>query len=261
MVVAGKMTKSQAELFLAYYCINKKAATHIVHHAQNMRALDALGSTDNTSDEYLAMLEQKKKYPLELEEWKYPTFWMRAMRLDSQIDVPMHLVFLGAVQGVIGFIHSWLRKHNKYANFMRLAQERFSGFLQLKLNWLKILLYKGDRLGGWVSENYVGFTRVAKWFYLILDELKPDDPPFEEPDTPQKKWTAKQNKGWLKARGLPLDGYAKELQTRVANCMAGGGAPLLPPPDGTMDNLHHLVDAMHTMVKSIMFFEVNVRTL
>ena len=113
MVVAGKMTKSQAELFLAYYCINKKAATHIVHHAQNMRALDALGSTDNTSDEYLAMLERKKNYPLEFEEWKYPTFWMRAMRLDSQIDVPMHLVFLGAVQGVIGFIHSWLRKHNK----------------------------------------------------------------------------------------------------------------------------------------------------
>ena len=78
--------------------------------------------------------------------------------MSTQIDVPMHLIFLGAVSNVIGFIHSWLKKHGRYANFMRLAASQSTSFVKIKLPWLRMLQYKGDKLGGWVSENYVSFV-------------------------------------------------------------------------------------------------------
>jgi hypothetical protein len=187
-----------------------------------------------------------------------PSFWTRDVPLKSQIDVPMHLIFLGVVQGISGFIHSWLRKHGKFANFMRLAEGRLNPLVKFKLSWLKMLPYKGDRLGGWVSENYVSFSRIMTWFYLILDELKADEEPYKDPERPQSYWKATENRAWLKARGINCDGKAKELQERVAVFFAEGNIPpLLPPPGGTTEDIHNLIGSLYKMVKIIMTFEVN----
>jgi hypothetical protein len=258
LIVKGDMSKVEAEMFLSYYCVNTKTQVMIVRNALNMRTLNVLGAEESTADEYQTILDRKNKYPHEFERWKFPSFWKRDLPLKAQIDAPMHLVFLGAVQGVTGFIHTWLRKHEKYSNFMRLVENRLSHMVKFKLNWLKILPYKGDRLGGWVSENYVSFAKLCKWFYLILDDVKEDKEPYQDPGSPQNTWLAMQNRAWLKARGLQSDGKAAELKERVAAyLLTKKNIPLLPPPGGTMEDLHLLVDSMYEMVKSIMVFEVN----
>jgi hypothetical protein len=257
-VFSGSWSKAECEIFLLYYCINKKAANEIVRHAQNMRALDALSLNDDAVEDYEALLERKRKYPNEFEPWSMPSFWTRPVPLKAQIDVPMHLIFLGVVQGVAGFIHSWLRKHGKFSNFMRLAEGRLNPLVKFKLSWLKMLPYKGDRLGGWVSENYVSFSRIANWFYLILDDLKPDEGLYKDPETPQMLWKATENRAWLKARGLQSDGKAKELQERVAKYINENNIPpLLQSPAGTAEDIHQLIGSMYDMVKCIMTFEVN----
>jgi hypothetical protein len=257
-VLGGEWSKAECELFLSYYCINKKAVVEIVRNAQNMRALDALALKEDAVDDYESLLERKRKYPREFEPWSLPSFWTRQVPLTAQIDVPMHLVFLGVVQGISGFIHSWLRKHGKFSNFMRLAEGRLNPLAKFKLSWMKMLPYKGDRLGGWVSENYVSFSRIAKWFYLILDDLKSDEDPYKDPETPQMSWKATENRAWLKARGIKSDGKAKELQERVAQYLIEDHIPpLLPQPGGSAEDIHNLVSSLYDMVKSIMTFEVN----
>jgi hypothetical protein len=257
-IVAGQWTKAEAELFMSYYCLSGKAQVEILRHAQNLRAFDNLSTVDDQSEEYQALLERRRQHPHEFEQWSFPTFWKRRLGLEGVIDVPMHLVFLGAVENITGFVHSWLRKHEKFSNFMRLAENRLNDMVKFGLSWLKILPYKGDGLGGWVSENFVGFSRISKWFYLILDSVKEDKEPYQDPEAPQNSWTAVQNRAWLKARGLPSDGKAAALKERVAAyLLANTDIPLLPPPGGTMEDLHLLVDSMYEMVKSIMVFEVN----
>jgi hypothetical protein len=245
-------------MFLLYYCINKKAAVGIVRHAQNIRALDALALMDDSGDDYEALLERKVRFPQEFEPWMTPALWRRQVPLKTQIDVPMHLLFLGVVQGITGFIHLWLRKQGKFSNFMRLAEVRLNALVKFKLGWLKMLPYKGDRLGGWVSENYVSFSRVSRWFYLILDELKPDNEPYKDPVGNQNTWKAVENRLWLKARGLKSEGKAKEVQERVAEYLAAENVPpILPSPGGSVQEIHQLVHSMYNMVKSVMVFEVD----
>lgn len=258
-VLSGDWTKTQAEQYLSYYCVNKKTASLIINCAQNMRAFHKLSTQKGSAsgdDDYEALLRRQERFPHEFQQWKCPSLWTRGLPMSTQIDVPMHLIFLGAVQNVIGFIHVFLRKHEKYANFMRLSESRLSALVKIKVPWLQILPYKGDKLGGWVSENYVSFVRVCRWFYLILADLPPDDDPFEEPEGPQKDWRAYENRGWLKSRGLPTSGLAAELKERVREAMASGDVPLVPPPGGTTEDLYSLISSMYDMVKSVMVFEV-----
>jgi hypothetical protein len=218
----------------------------------------SLERVDGTAEDYRELLERKRSHPDEFERWRTPALWERRLGLKGQVDVPMHLLFLGAVQGITGFVHSWLRKHGKFSNFMRLAQDRLTPLGKLRLSWLKILPYKGDRLGGWVSENYVGFARISQWFYLILNDLKEDEDPYKDPGTPQQGWKAAENRAWLKARGLCYQGLAKDLKERVAEYISKDDIPpILPGPRVTMEDLHLLIQSMYEMVKSIMVFEVN----
>lgn len=257
-VLSGEWSKTQAEHFLSYNCLNTKTAAVIIKYAQNMRALHKLSTTkEKDSEEYDALVRRQEKCPHEFQPWKPPSLWTRGLKMRTQVDAPMHLIFLGAVQNVIGFIHVWLRKHGRYSNFMRLAERHMQPLVKFKLPWLKLLLYKGDKLGGWVSENYVSFVRVCRWFYIILEDLPPDDDPFEEPEGPQKDWRAVDNRGWLRARGLPTTGLADELRARVNEYLQSGNIPpLLPPPEGSMSDLFSLILSMYDMVKSVMVFEV-----
>lgn len=257
-IVAGKWSKTQAESFLSYYCLDTKASSGIVSRAQNIRALENLSSRPDLSEDYEAMVARKAKYPDEFLAWVPPPLWKRGQELSSMVDVPMHLIFLGAVKGVVEFIHSWLKRHGNYANFARLAESRLKTCVKFNLTWFKALPYKGEKLGGWVSENFVSFVRVCKWFYLIVDDLAPDEI-YQEPEGRQQDWKVGQNRGWLKARGLDTEGLAPELRKRVAGFMSQGDncPPVLPPPPGTPDDLHLLVDALYDMVKSIMVFEVD----
>ena len=94
--------------------------------------------------DYDTLVAQREKFPEDFEPWKQPSFWTRGLSINTLIDALMHLVFLGAVQGITGFIHSWIRKHGRYTNFMRLDEGRLTCLRKFKLPWLKMLPYKGD---------------------------------------------------------------------------------------------------------------------
>jgi hypothetical protein len=64
----------------------------------------------------------------------FPPLWEREVSLHQHVDVLMHLVFLGAVDGTIQFIQTWLKLQGKYAGFLRLAETRLAGIRKLSLH-------------------------------------------------------------------------------------------------------------------------------
>jgi hypothetical protein len=250
----GAWTKTNVEVYLSTFSINKKMIKRVVCNAENIRMLnEADKQRDEKPDEYQEIMEIFAENEDEFSEAKIPPLWDRGVSLHQHIDVVMHLVFLGAVDGTLQFINQWLKAHNKYSSFMRAVEQHLAGVKKLNLNWCKALLFKGEKLGGWVSENYLGFSRLCKWFYLVLDGLADDEAQFVLPDKPQEKWTAVQNRGWLKVRGLDVSGLALELRERVAGYMEDpDGPPALLEPAGTLQDIFDLIESMSDMIRSLM---------
>ena len=254
-VTNGTWSKKQAEEYLAYFCVQKTFANEIIRRYENIRVLGiASANLDQDHQEYANVMEMVLEDEEAFTPVDTPPLWSRGASLNQHIDVLMHLVFLGAVDGTLKFIHVWLKKQSKYSSFMRLASTRLNVIQKLNLKWCKAMPYKGNKLGGWVSENYLAFARVCKWFFLILDNVGRDEEEYVEPTKPQNKWTKKENTGWLKIRGLDTKGNALELRTRVATLQQkeGGPPPVLEPCGGTIDDVFNLVSAMFLMVRSVM---------
>ena len=74
-----------------------------------------------------------------------------------------------------------------------------------------------------MSEDYLGFSRVMKWFFQNVGEYMVEKESNEPPTgLSPKKWLVKHNKAWLKIRGMSQEGKAAELTQRVAAAMAMG---------------------------------------
>ena len=138
----------------------------------------------------------------------------------------MHLFFLGVVKTVMKLIQSFLKLCLRKENFIRAVQGCLESIADLKLKWCKTVPYRQGTFGGWVSENYVAAGKIIKWFYSDITNIAEMEE-FVEPDSPQIKWTKKQNEGWLKMHGMDLKGTAAKLSVRIHKCMED---PNGPPP-------------------------------
>jgi hypothetical protein len=109
-----------------------------------------------------------------------------------------------------------------------------------------------------VSENYLALIRVAKWFFSCLGSISRQEP-FVDPPVPQNKWTKVENVGWLKARGLDVEGPYLEIRARVKQFreQAGGPPPILPPLGGPVENVERTWKALSAMAAHLMQAEVD----
>ena len=72
----------------------------------------------------------------------------------------MHLLFLGIVKSCKEMILGWL-KHTKKTDDCNSERMKVCSVLEKwGICWLKII----NTNSGWVSENYLGFSRIMKWF-------------------------------------------------------------------------------------------------
>ena len=179
--------------------------------------------------------------------------------LAKAVDVPMHLLFLGIVKTVVREIQKWCKVRGSQSGFVRSASGLLEGIKKFNLDWCKTIGYSGGKLGGWVSENYMGFIRIASWFYMELEILAPDET-YEEPkEKPMLKWNMTENKGWLRVRGIKLDGKAADLKRRVRDLMdrAEGPPKITGPKGGSIENVKRCLRSLIGMIQVAMTTTVN----
>jgi len=104
-------------------------------------------------------------------------------------------------------------------------------------------------MGGWISENYMAFVRLAPWWYTVLESITGEEP-YEEPNKARKNWTKTELQEWLSVRELDWNGGVKILRFRVDGYFQQcGGPPPVPTASGVgIDDIYRLIRSLLRVV-------------
>jgi hypothetical protein len=253
--LAGGWSKKNIASYLRVHGLNNEAITAITDCSVHCKDYnDALAlSNDKGVEMPEDLLACKLQNPELFTQWKFPSLWDRGVQLDQHIDVAMHLIFLGVVKTCIIMVQEWTKRRGKHAAFLRYVSGSLEEIQRLGLDWCRCVTYKTGKLGGWVSENYLGVTRVLHWLYCCIDDIAADEV-FETPLRNQRLWNLKENRGWLSIRGQDTKGNAEELRCRVKLLMDApeGPPPVLPPQGGPANNVINVITCLRAMVSRLM---------
>ena len=105
---------------------------------------------------------QFNKNPALFEEWRGGPYWDSNIELECFIDAIMHLLFLGVTKTSKQYLDIAIKKSSVNARKSSKRENCYHIISKWGLDWLKVIDYKS----GWVSENYLGFCRIIKWYYV-----------------------------------------------------------------------------------------------
>jgi hypothetical protein len=201
-------------MHFSYNLFYDNSARNEMHDSENAMAL------------FKAMERQRQREPEMHGKWKTPAIYERGQPLWHHIDAIMHLCFLGIVKSCVALFALHLKLRNRHPSFLKVVQGRLEQIDNSHLNWCKVTPHKKGKLGGWASENCVGFGEVVKWFHSDLPDIAET---FEciEPDAPMQTWLKDDLEGWLRIRGQPVSGKKAELLQRINDLLSD---PEGPPP-------------------------------
>jgi hypothetical protein len=194
-----KWSRKETESFLKSYCLNDEIITRLLS-AADYRAR-AKRSEDDPDD---PMHYMEANYTHLMDDAPFPPVWTRGDSLQCHIDVIMHLLFLGITKTTVLLVRDWVKANASFPTFQKYAKPIFR--MIPKVGWCTTAPYTGDKLGGWVSENYLAFARLSCWFYGPLDRIvaKAANQPNIIPAGPHGSWRKEQLCTWLVSRGVTL---------------------------------------------------------
>ena len=249
-VVSSKWTLAEAQAFLLVNGLLADSIRDFQVHAMNSKLFK---EAMEEPERYAQVLADEKETPDLYRMWETPATWRRGTQLYQHVDTIMHLVFLGVTKTVAMMIQDWAKGRSKGTAFLKFADGVLEGVQCLNLSWCKVLPYSGGKLGGWVSENYLAFARLLKWFYSQLNVLETETE-YVQPTKGLVRWHKKELVEWLDRRGLDKSGKVSEVRFRVMLFMDqdGGPPPLLPPKGGSVDHVMLTVRTLNCMVARLM---------
>ena len=127
------------------------------------------------NEEFCKILEStvssKQDYATEedLQREVIPPAYIRSIRLCHYTDAGMHLL-KGIADSVIGYVASWFKLLRKNVGYCRKASIMLRSTNNLQLSWLCTIPFGGKEnatTGGWVSENYIDYIRVAPYLLSV----------------------------------------------------------------------------------------------
>lgn len=254
----------QCSSYLQVEGLDDKIIEKVLEHASRCYSL-LIAQSDQ--EKYRAIINDARQNPSKYQKLAYPAPWIRpGMTLNLHPDVIMHLLFLGVVKTVLGQIQSWHVAQMKWSSFIRSTKSYLDAFKTMTIDWIAVLQYNGGKLGGWVSENYLGFSRIMLWFFQNMSEADPtldNDAPPE--GLPQSKWSHKQNKYWLRVRHLDTSGKKSVVAKRVADYLSQTSPPepaAMAPfeVESVQDTLLALAEVLRCVMKPYVTSELVNRT-
>ena len=157
----------------------------------------------------------------------------------NQVTEPcMHLLFLGNQKNLASDIKDWASLRAKYQIVRKELESCSREIESFHLLWCKMEPYVGEKLGGWVSENYLALTRLLPWMYEFMEDINWDEPISIPTDKPVSRWSAAECKNFLKIWGVSEEGTTGDLRHLVN---ANKHLPVLPTPGGNISTLWQML--------------------
>ncbi|KAL7573032.1 hypothetical protein ACA910_007523 [Epithemia clementina (nom. ined.)] len=206
---------------------------------------------DNNDEVVGEMFELLHEDPTMFAIYKGPVTWDSDADINDNVDVVMHLLFLGIVKSAIEQTTKWLKKQMKYGLFVKTTDRLLEMVQHLNLDWCCVLGFQRGKLGGWVSENYLGFARLLLWFFSMIDTVAINEE-YQEPLCDSQNWNKKETTSWLSARGLDKKGSAQELKERVQMYLQQTNIPLPCQSSGSVKGVVNVWKSLHSLLQIVM---------
>ena len=221
------------------------------------RAEEEKNNGDKEQRVYEILNKKKKADPSQFCIWKVPAAWDRQLDFATNLDVIMHLCFLGSTHTLTDVIRKYLKRRSMHSKFVEAVSGRLEHIESLKLQNFKAHGFT-NKNGSWVSEQWVALAKVMKWFFSDVSQHGKEIQ-YEEPAEPDyRRWTGGNCKSWLASRGLDTSGFAHDHKKRVADYMQQEGGPpdVLEEMAVDENDLLRLVEAHSAMISRIMSKDV-----
>ena len=127
--------------------------------------------------------------------------------------------------------------------------------IALNLPWCKLLAYgTSGKFGGWVSENYLAFSRLFKWFYYKSIKSLPDhNRLFCIPSEPVISWTMTQCEQFILEYGVVCDGTsAADKRRAIEKRREELYRDNLPKRRATRENVLDMINTLADMLEFAM---------
>ncbi|KAL7570593.1 hypothetical protein ACA910_017644 [Epithemia clementina (nom. ined.)] len=212
-----------------------------------------LNSTNIDDDDEVVgeMFELFHEDPIMFAIYKGPVTWESDADINDNVDVVMHLLFLDIVKSAMEQTTKWLKKQMTYKSFVKTTDGLLEMVQHLNLDWCRVLGFQRGNLGGWVSENYLGFAHPLLWFSSMIDTVAIDEE-YQEPLGNSRNWNKKENTSWLSARGLDKNGSAQELKERVQMYLQQTNIPLPRQSSGSVKGVVNVWKSFHFPLQIVM---------
>lgn len=244
-------SNQNCESFLENEGMSTKYINIVMEHCARSYSLKV---AKNTPQKYASILKDAKENPTKYAKAPYPSPWSRpTVALELHPDVIMHLIFLGIVKTTVTQIQNCLSAQSKLASFLKSTENYLKELQTMTVEWIAIQPYQAGKMGGWVSENYLGFSRILPWFFQNIAEAVELSTDFLPPEgLPQNKWLHRHNKYWLQIRGLNAKGNRTELKERVAETISKGAPEPLPAPEIPTASIEAVLLALMEVLQCVM---------
>lgn len=239
-------TKKQVEIYFNLLCINQATVDHFMICCGNYMLLETMAVTpDNFADDFVEDVEaQRSEHPGLFHLPVHPAAWGIGS-LNQRVETIMHLA-MNTQKAVFKLMLQWCANLDHGQTLRTRLQPLVDSVQALRLPFLPVRMFKNEKFGGFVAENYRALTHLAPWLFrcFLEDKFAPTILVLPPENKPRTQWTMKENKGWLRSRGIkiPTKIKAAELTELVETYHATpeGPPPLKPmsiPPAADMRKL------------------------
>ena len=252
----GKWNEQNVIAYCAVHGINLAGSKMLIEKAKNKIAIEYVTSQSSDISAIEAYEHIMKDYSADRNKynlWDGSPYWTSPLQLNTFVDAIMHLIFLGITKSTQLLIQKWIMlKMNSNLSTLNI-KKIFSPIMNMGLEWCKLL----DTDSGWVSDNYLAFTRIMKWYYYPLILMKGVHN-YVEPSAEICKWNVKECTEWLKLHGFDSVGRLESLRQNV----------LLHKEDmkkrekiisvSTVEDIHFCIGSLLAMISNVMKRVVNM---
>jgi len=248
----GDWTEKQLSSYVNSCGINRAGCLKIIEHCHNKMSYDFIRDNVTNSESTLLKLDFDKD-PAKYSHWRGGPFWKSNLNLYQFVDVLMHLLFLWITKSTREIILHWITDTKRINGYKKFANSIFYHIAEMSLDWCKLIVAKS----GWVSDNYIAFARVCKWFYLPIVEFHIKEE-YKEPITSINKWYTKMCRDWLEAHGYSSNDNINEMRNRIKHYKNDTSNPpkLVKSVCSSTQDINHLIGSLLAMISSIMRNEV-----
>ena len=128
--------------------------------------------------------------------------------------------------------------------------------LEMSLDWCKVLRSES----GWVSDNYLGYAKIIKWYYHLFQYCKTKTI-YKELTSPTQTWKGQECKDWLSACDILFVGEVNILRLEITRLMNQdeGSPPILRQQGCGVKEFYFMVGSLFSCVAKVMERELNLK--